>query len=228
MTLPPLCQITLSMPPLNPPQEVTPLHPLPATPLVEWKTYLPPTPILTPSPSKRLPLVWSRPSRTVRRSTTLRSLRLRTKSSGSSPLSKGTPKPMNEPLTGMSRTPCTPTSRSLLAKVLMPKCTGSPLCMMDMFRPTDKNWDCWTPLTPFPSMPVPCTQASPLNPFLHGSTSYLLVPPPFMLTLPKQPTNLMTGALLWISHATANWMTTCPVSMQNLNGLRLKPGWSES
>jgi len=41
-----------------------------------------------------------------------------------------------------------------------------------------------------------------------------LAPPPFTLTSPKLPTNLMTGAVLWISHATANWMTTCPISTQ--------------
>ena len=59
--LPPPCQITPSMPPLNPPGAV-PTHPHHATPLMEWKTYSPPMPISTLSPSGRSQLVWSRPS----------------------------------------------------------------------------------------------------------------------------------------------------------------------
>ena len=64
------------------------------------------------------------------------------------------------------------------------------------------------------------------NPSPLGSTSYSLEPPPFTLTCPKQPTNLITGALLQISHATTNWMMTCPVSMQSWSSSM--PKWMPS
>jgi len=80
--LPP-CQITPSMLLLNPPGAI-PTHPHPATPLVEWRTYSPPTLISTLPPSERLQPVWSRPSRIVKRSTVLPSLPSKTRSRGSS------------------------------------------------------------------------------------------------------------------------------------------------
>jgi len=80
--------------------------------------------------------------------------------------------------------------------------------------------------TPYslPSMLGLSIHLSPSIPFLPGSTNSWSVPPPFTLTSPKQPTDLMTGASLRISRTTANWTTTCPVSMQNSNGSKLKPG----
>jgi len=99
--LPPSCQITPSMPLLNP-LEVAPIHPRPATPLVEWKTYSPPTLILTLSPSERSQLVWSRPSRITKRSIALLCLPSRTRSRGLSLPLRGMPKLMNEPQMGMS------------------------------------------------------------------------------------------------------------------------------
>jgi len=222
-TLPPPYQITPSMPLLNPP-EVVPTCPHPATPLVEWKTYSPPMLTSTPSPSERLRLVWSRPSRTMKRSTSSPSLLLRTRSKGSNPLSKGMLRPMNELQMGTSAIPCTPTSRSPWAKEHMPKPIGSPLLTTDTFKHTDKSKGPWTCHTLSPSMPRPSTHPSPLTPFPPGSTNSLLVPPPFMLTSPKRPTDSMTGASLQISHATANWTMICPVSTQSLNGSRLKLG----
>jgi len=202
------------------PLEVVPTHPRPATPLVEWKTYSPPMLILTLPLSERLQPVWSRPSRTVKRSTGSPSLPLRTKSRDLSRPSKDTPKHTSELQTGTSATPCTPTSRSLLEKVPMLRHTGSPLCTMVTSRPTDKNKDCLTRPTHSPSTPEQYIQANPSTPFLPGSTSSLLVPPPFTLTLPKQPTDLMTGASLRISCATGNWTMTCPVSTRSLKGLK--------
>jgi len=95
-----------------------------------------------------------------------------------------------------------------------------------LYKPMDKNKDHWMYHTYSPSMPKLSSQMNPLNPSLPGSTSYLSVPLLFMLTLPKQPTDLMTGALLWILCTTTNWMMTCPVSMQNLKDSMLK--WTQS
>jgi len=207
------------------PLGVIPTCPRPATPLVEWKTYSPLTLISTLLPSERSQLVWSRLSRTVKRSTSLLSLPLRTRSRGLSRPSKDTPRPMNRLLMGTYATPCTPTSRSHWAKEPMLRPTGSLQPMTGTFKHMDKNKDLWTHPTPFLSMPKPSTHLSPLTPFPPGSTNSLLAPLPFMLTSPKQPTDLMTGASLRISRATTNWTTTCPVSTQNSNGLKLKPGW---
>jgi len=99
---------------------------------------------------------------------------------------------------------------------------GSPLPTTDMFKPMVKNKDHLMSPTHSPSMPKQSTLASPQNPSLLGSTSYSLEPLLFTLTCPKQPTNLMTGVSLQISHATTNWMTTCPVSIQNWSGSMLK------
>ena len=90
------------------------------------------------------------------------------------------------------------------------------------YRLTAKNTDRLTPPTHSPYMPAQSTRPNPLNLSWHGSTNYSLAPPPFTQTSPKQPTDLMTGALLQISHATANWMTTCPVSMPKSNDSMLK------
>jgi len=210
-TLPPPCQTTPSMPPLNPLGAI-PTHPYPAIPLVEWKTYSPPMPISTPSPSRRSQLVWSRLSRTAKKSIASPSLPSKTRSRGSNLLLRDMPKPMNELQMGASTTLCTLTSRFHWVKECMPRPTRSPQLTTGMFRPMDKSKDLWTCPTLSPSMPKPSTHLSPLIPSLPGSTNSLSAPPLFMLTSPKQPTNLMTGASLRISRATANWMTTCPVS----------------
>jgi len=222
-TLLPPCQTTPSTPPPNPPGAV-PTHPRHAISLVEWRTYSPPTPISTLSPSKRLQLVWSRPSRIGRKSTVLPSSPSKTRSRGLSLPSRGTPRPTNELRMGTSATPCIPTSRSHWVKERMPRPTGSPQLMTDTSRRTDKNKDPWTHPIHSPSMPELSIHPSPLTPFPPGSTSSLLVPLLFMLTSPRRPTNLMTGASLRISHTTANWTTTCPVSTQNSSDSKLKQG----
>jgi len=224
-TPPLLCQTTLPMLPLNP-LEAIQTHPHPATPLVEWRTYSPPTPILTLSPSERLQLVWSRPSRIAKKSIASPSWPSKTKSKGSNPLLKGTLRPMSEPQMGTFVTPCILTSRSHWAKEPMLRPTGLPQPMTVTSRHMGKSKDLWTHPTHSPSMPEQSTHLSPSNLSLPSSTSFWLVPPPFTLTSPKQPTNLMTGASLQISRATTNWTTTCPVSMQSLNGLKLKQGQS--
>jgi len=209
------------------PPGAVPIHPRPATPPVEWKTYSPPMPISTLPPSVRLQLVWSRPSRIAKKSTVSPYSPLRIKSRGSSRLLKGMPRLTNEPLMGMSATPCTPTSKSHWAKECTLKPTGSLWPTTGMSKHTDKSKGHWIPPTPFPSTLGPCTRPNPSTPFLPGSTNSSSVPPPFTLTSPKQPTDLMTGASLRISRATANWTTTCPVSMQSSNDLKQKPGRSE-
>jgi len=219
------CQTTPPMPPPNPPQ-VVPTHPHPATPLVEWKTYSPPMPISTLSPSERSQPVWSRPSRIVRTSTASLSLPSKTKSRGSNPPLRGMPRLMNGLQMDMSATPCTPTSRSYWVKECTLKPTGSLQLMTDTSKCTDRSKGHWICPILSPSMPGLSIHLSPSTPFPPGSTNSSSVPLPFMLTSPKQPTDSMTGASLWISHATANWMTTCPVSTWSLNGLKLKPGQS--
>ena len=191
-------------------------HPIP------WKLYSPPSSTLLPS--KISQPVWSRLSRTMKKSITSQSSHLRTRSKDWRPPSKGILKHTSVLQTGMYVTPYTPTSRSPWAKELMQRPTGLPQHTMDMSKPTDKSKDHWTHPTHSPSMPGQFTYPSPSTLSPPGSTNYSLVPPLFMLTSPKQPTNLMTGASLRISHATANWTTTCPVSMQNSKGLRPKQG----
>ena len=218
----PPCQITLSMPQPNPPEEVDlrPLHH--AIPLIPWKPYSPPMPLLIPVPSTTLPPVWSRPSRIAKKSTTSLSSPSRTRSRGLRLPLKDTPKLTNKPLMDMSATPCTPTSRSLWAKESMLRHIGLPLPMMATSKHTDKNKDHWTPRTRFPSTPERFTHPNPSTPFPPGSINSWSVPWLFMLTSPKQPTDLMTGASLRISHATTNWTTTCPVSTLNLSGSKQK------
>jgi len=225
ITSPPPCPITPSMHQPNP-LEAVPIHPCPAIPLMEWKTYSPPTSTSIPLPSEKLQPVWSRPSRTAKKSIALPYLHSRTRSKGSSQLSKDTPKLTNGLPTDMSTTPCTPTSRSHWAKEVMPKPTGSPQPMTGMYKRTDKNKGLWIHPTPSLSTPRPSTRLSPSTPFRPGSINSWSVAPPFTLTSPKQPTNLMTGASLRISCATANWTTTCPVSTRSSNDLRPKLGWS--
>jgi len=216
------CLTTLSMLPLNHPQEVVPHHLHHATHPIPWRTYSPQTPLSTPALSATSLPVWSRLSRTIKRSTASRSSPLRTESRGLSQPSKGTPKRTNVLLMGTSATPCIPTSRSLWAKESMPRPIGSPQLTTATSKRMDKNKDPWILHTLSPSMPEQSTHPSPSNPYPPGSINSLSVPQLFMLTLPKQPTNLMTGASLWISRATASWTTTCPVSTQNLNGSRQK------
>jgi len=222
-TLPPLCPTIPSTRQPNP-LGAAPIHPRPATPLVEWKTYSPPMPISTLPLSKRLRPVWSRPSRTARKSIALPCLPLRTKSKGSSQPSRDMPKLMNEPPTDMSAIPCIPTSRSHWARERTPRPTGSLQPMTGMSKHTDKSKGHWTLPTRSPSTLGPSIHPSPLNLSLPGFTNSWSVPRPFTLTSPKQPTNLMTGASLRISHTTANWTTTCPVSTRSSNGLKLRPG----
>jgi len=223
-TLPHPCLTTPSMHPQSPPGAV-PIHPRPATPLVEWKTYLPPMPISTLPLSKRSQPVWSRPSRIAKKSTASLCSPLKTRSKGWSQPLKDTPKLTNEPPTGTSATLYTPTSRSHWAKERMPKPIGLPQPSTDMFKCTDRSKDHWIHPIHSPSTLGPSTHPSPSTPFRPGFTNSWSVPPPFMLTSPKQPTDSMTGASLRISRATANWTMTCPVSMQSSNGSKLKPGW---
>ena len=217
------CPTTPSMHQLNP-QGAVPIHPHPATPLVEWKTYSPPTSISTLPLSERSQLVWSRPSRTGRKSIALLCLPLKARSKGLSQLLRDTPKLTNGLPTGTSATLCTPTSRSHWAKERTLKPTGSPRPMTGMSKHMGKNKGHWTPPTPFLSTPRPSTHPNPSTPFPPGFTNSWLVPPPFTLTSPKQPTDLMTGASLRILRATANWTTTCPVSTRSSNGSKLKLG----
>jgi len=193
-SVPPLtCQITPSMPPPNCPQEATLLHPHHATCPILWKLYLPTMQSSTPAPSAILLLVWSRPSRTTKTSIALQSSHSKTRSSSWNQPSKGMLKHTSEPQMDTSATPCTPTSRSLSVKGLTQRPTGSPLPTMGTYKSTVKSRAHWTSPTHFPSMPRLSTHPSPSTPFLPGSISYLSVPPPFTLTSPKQPTNLMTG-----------------------------------
>jgi len=220
----PPCQITPLMPQLNPPQEATPRHPRPATRLVPWKIYSPPTPTsIQPPYEKSLP-VWSRPSRIAKTSIASQYSALRTGSKDLSLPLRDMPKLTNKLQMGTSVTPCTPTSRSLVAKGYIRRLTGSPLPTTATSKPIVKNKDHWTPPTRSLSMPVLYFPPSPSTPSQLGFTNCLSAPPWFTLTLPKWPTDLMTGASLWISHTTANWTTTCPVSTRNLNDLRQKQG----
>jgi len=172
--LPPCLTIPSTLQPSPP--GVVPTHPCPATPLVEWRTYSPPMPILTPPLSKKSQPVWSRPSRTVRRSISSPSLPSRTKSRGSSLLSKGTPKHTSRHLMGTSVTPCTPTSRSLLEKVPTQRHTGLPPRMMGTSKPMDKNRDRSTHPIRSLSTPKQYTPANPSTPSLPGSINSLWVP----------------------------------------------------
>jgi len=181
--LPHLCLTTPSMHPLNPP-EAAPLHHRPATPLVEWKTYSPAMPISTLTPSERSQPVWSRLSRTTKKSIASLCSPSRTRSRGLSQPSRDMPKPTNGPQMGMSATPCIPTSRSHWVKGCMPKPTGSPQLTTGTSKHMGKSKDPWTCPIHSPSMPGPSTHRSPSNPSPPGSTNSWLVPPPFMLTSP--------------------------------------------
>jgi len=211
------------MPPLSP-LGVVPIHPRPVTPLVEWRTYSPPTPISIPSPFEKSLPVWSRPSRTTKKSTGLLSSHSRTKSNGLSQPLKGMQKPMSELQMGTFATPCILTSRSHWVKEPMLKPTGSPQPTTGTFKHMDKNKDPWTCPIPFPSTHGPSTHLNPSTPFPPGSINFLLVPLLFTLTSPKQPTDLITGGSLRISRATTNWTTTCPVSTQSLSSSKPKQG----
>jgi len=217
------CLTTLPMHPLNPP-EVVPTHPHPATPLVEWRTYSPATPISTLKPFITSQPVWSRPSRIAKKSIASLCSLSRTKSKGLSQPSKVTPRLTNKLQMGMSATPCTPTSRSHWVKECTPKPTGLPQLTMGTSKHTDRSKDPWIHPIRSPSMLAPSTHPSLSIPFPPGSTNSWSAPPPFTLTSPKQPTDLMTGASLRILRATANWTTTCPVLMQSSNGSKLKQG----
>jgi len=227
VTFPRPCLTIPSMRQPNPPG-VVPTHPCPAIPLVEWKTYLPPTSTSTPLPSEKLQPVWSRPSRTAKKPTTSLCLHLRTKSRGSSRPLKGTPKLTNGLPMDTSAIPCTLTSRSHWVKEATRRPTGLPQPTTGTYKRTDKNKDPWIRPIPFPSTLELSTHPNLLTPFRPGFTNSWSVPPLFTLTSPKQPTDLMTGASLRILHATANWTTTCPVSTRSLNGSKLKLGRSGS
>jgi len=167
--LPPLCLTTPSMHPPNP-LEAAPTHPCPATPLVEWKTYSPATPISTLSPSEKSQPVWSRLSRIAKKSIASPCLLSRTRSRGLSQPLKGMPKHTNGLQMGMSAIPCIPTSRSRWARECTPKPIGLPQLMTDTSKHMDKNKGLWTCPIQSPSTPRPSTHLSP-------STPSRLVPP---------------------------------------------------
>jgi len=221
------CPTTPSMHQPNP-LGAAPTHPRPAIPLVEWKTYSPPTLTSTPPLFEKSQPVWSRPSKTVKKSIASPYLRSRTRSRGSSQPLKGTPKPMNRLPTDTSAILCTLTSRSHWVKEAMPRPTGLPQPTTGTYKHTARSKGPWIHPTLSPSTLGPSIPLSPLNPSRPGSTNSWLAPLPFTLTSPKRPTDLMTGASLRISRATANWTTTCPVSTRSSSGLKPRLGQSGS